>query len=201
MKRWMFNLFATISLLLCLATAALWVRSYWRADMICWVQEVSSEPKWTRQWSMRSLRGSLQFSKFNHHDSGVFFDCDTWWGDFWETGRMYRQEAADDIGQWENENELIPTPLWRRLGLRADDIIFVKRFTPGEGGWVYGAPCWLAMILSGFLPAIWLARRLWVRRRTTCGLCSACGYDLRASKDRCPECGKLIPKASGVSKP
>lgn len=45
-------------------------------------------------------------------------------------------------------------------------------------------------------PGIWVwgyrRRRLEVFRRTH-GRCVVCGYDLRASKERCPECGTAIP--------
>jgi hypothetical protein len=48
-----------------------------------------------------------------------------------------------------------------------------------------------------FLPALWALRRvrLAIRRRSTesAGLCPACGYDLRGTPDRCPECGLAAP--------
>jgi hypothetical protein len=39
------------------------------------------------------------------------------------------------------------------------------------------------------------ARRGEAERRARLHLCAACGYDLRASTGRCPECGEPIPAA------
>ena len=68
---------------------------------------------------------------------------------------------------------------------------------PPFGNWRRGdwpvvsifAPYWSVVCVTAPLPAWWLWRRRTERRRRRRGYCRACGYDLRASPDRCPECG------------
>lgn len=55
--------------------------------------------------------------------------------------------------------------------------------------WELDLPYWLLIVITLPLPAIWLIA--W-RRRARIGIprrCRKCGYDLRATPDRCPECG------------
>jgi hypothetical protein len=47
---------------------------------------------------------------------------------------------------------------------------------------------WASGVLLAIPPALYLRRRLRERRRVP-GICAACGYDLRATPERCPECG------------
>jgi hypothetical protein len=84
-----------------------------------------------------------------------------------------------------------------------------KRYEDGaEGGsghsywgtvYMITFPYYLFALTAALLPAIetwkWWKRR----RRVRLGRCLCCGYDLRASKDRCPECGTVIPAKSGAA--
>jgi hypothetical protein len=51
-------------------------------------------------------------------------------------------------------------------------------------------PFWELALLAALLPAVWIARR-WRQRRPPPGHCRVCGYDLRATPERCPECGAI----------
>src|SRR4051794_11228547 len=44
---------------------------------------------------------------------------------------------------------------------------------------------WISFLLFTIAVVRWIN----VRDRIRAGLCATCGYDLRASPDRCPECG------------
>ncbi|MBA3273968.1 MAG: hypothetical protein H0T11_08885 [Chthoniobacterales bacterium] len=48
-------------------------------------------------------------------------------------------------------------------------------------------------LIAGVPPALWIVSTVRRRRRDQVGRCRNCGYDLRATPDRCPECG-LEPK-------
>jgi hypothetical protein len=55
-------------------------------------------------------------------------------------------------------------------------------------------PPWLVIVIFSMPALVWwrLHRGRWRREaRKRAGLCPACGYDLRASTGRCPECGAM----------
>ena len=77
----------------------------------------------------------------------------------------------------------------RRLGFELYDNV-----KPGgrPDYWVLAIPFGYLLAATALPPAAWLAA-LPLRGRFRRGHCARCGYDLRASTDRCPECGTAVP--------
>src|SRR4051794_3283122 len=98
-----------------------------------------------------------------------------------ETGRLigflqqerpaYRDNDPDDVQ-------------WVGAGFR-----YLRITSDGMRRWNLVLPLWTLICALAVPPGWWGWRRLKVRRRRRAGLCLACGYDLRASPGRCPECG------------
>ena len=61
-------------------------------------------------------------------------------------------------------------------------------FNPGIAMWMITVPLWAISLAAGLIPLRQLYLRL--RRKRLGGFfCMNCGYDLRATPQRCPECG------------
>ena len=81
---------------------------------------------------------------------------------------------------------------WHAFGRRVIGPSWWRMPSWYVGGKMYRIliPLWLPIVLFAAYPAYRLLPFHRRRKRKKLGLCLKCGYDLRASKDRCPECGE-----------
>ena len=84
-------------------------------------------------------------------------------------------------------SEFAPELRFDGLGIR------YYRRSYGPTAWhCFSAPAWL-LVLPFLVLSVWSCVRLYRQRRSMVpGTCLKCGYDLRESAERCPECGTAI---------
>ena len=178
MKRRIFNVLAAMSLVLCVATIALWVRSGSIEDYIAVRAYTRQVPADTWRWiKLASSRGEFTF---------LIVDGPSPVNGAWSSGTG----ISNGIGYAPVWRSRFALPSSGHYGSISNYLGFHRDVT---AGWVkcWMFPMWFVTCISGLavfrVPAI--ARGF---RRSRPGYCSTCGYDLRATPDRCPECGTAV---------
>lgn len=94
---------------------------------------------------------------------------------------------------------------WTGFGFgyaRSSDLYYGPPVPAGHFARVVVAPYWFFIALSSIWPVCRIVRRLDVertQRRLSLGLCTTCGYDLRATAMRCPGCGSDSPYVASAA--
>jgi hypothetical protein len=99
------------------------------------------------------------------------------------------QRSAVEIAQ---DLRPVDRTIWQRLGFDAYYGSLPGEYIYGPKGLFIAFPAWIAAAMLASPPLISLSRLRRRRVRHKLGLCRECGYDLRASNERCPECGEAL---------
>jgi hypothetical protein len=192
--RHLFTLCSAASLVLCVAVCVVWVRSYRVLERVVYATQRVEEGEertviYDRYWQLVSGAGAVAYAD----TTGVRS-----WDHLWPLIARRKPRFQPGLTYQADPNPRHPIPtgtrslVWR-AGFRAHN----PRMGAGDGAGhvaqdAYAVPYWFLASVTAVIPAAsvhsWYGR-IRVRRRIRAGLCPRCGYDLRASPERCPECG------------
>ena len=191
MNRRPLRFISAISLLIFVLILALWVRSNWVLDEFSEIICVGSNQI---SFDLQSGRGELWLSFSTHpirpskwrisrpswfHESDpfrlLFFLVGT------PRGVRYHGWYCSGFGaaSYQNTSFLVNAG---QVQLLAGTLLNVELLSPH----------WFIALLASLLPLRWAVVRTRSRRMRDAAQCVQCGYDLRASPDRCPECGTPV---------
>jgi len=207
MKRRVWGIICVTSLVLTFATVVLWGRSYFRAYSIN--RTVASGDRFDGE----------ERETFIVSNRGWFFLATNWQEHHHEeNAEEHRPGKRWTWLSFPPPNNYLPPAYFPRNYQRPDGgygrssgfdarVVSVGHFImhsrykndwTNRATWAMSIPHWLVVLILLFLPGIALRRRLRERRRrrlVESHRCPHCGYDLRASGQYCPECGKPVEAA------
>jgi hypothetical protein len=170
MLRPLFTVLSALSLVLCVATCMLWVRSFWKTET--WKHATEDD-----QWTIWFQQGRVFLSKQTADDGPPLWQP----VGISHTSDLSSEYLPDDFPRWE----------WK--GLRID-----KSGSQGIYFRCLTIPLWILSAALILLPLVFAtsstSRWLIAHTRRAMKVCAICGYDLRATPDQCPECGTVSKK-------
>jgi hypothetical protein len=165
--RWPFNALTAISLLLFIATLVLW-----------WKSRTWAETPYLRLGERRAQAHLRSGAAHLYLSIGPISEPDLL-PDTWS-----KHTSADPRRTFDGIRGFAPS-----LRLQRPSIDTFTRFHYVQ------VPIWIPAVLTGCAPLAASSGWLLSRRRRRAGLCLHCGYDLRATPERCPECGTTSQKS------
>jgi hypothetical protein len=189
MTRRRFTAAPVLSLLVCIAVAALWVRSYWVVDYGGhYVNHYDAAGCHLTACGALSERGGIRLFWFRRLATPTMMD--EWF--------VLRNPEADEWNHLRDEPRQYPRatdmPGWYVAGFgfyHGDHTPPIPQMISNDIYVLF--PDWLVILATAGIFAAWCRGTVVRRCRISQGRCLSCGYDLRASKGRCPECGSPIP--------
>jgi hypothetical protein len=215
MRRKLFNLAGLTSLLLLIAMCAIWAGSYarayvgfvsksvWPSDDLCVHRFLSVRlvlGHWVVWWGRYDYDLTVPgVARFHHamdtptfrkeYSAGIKSTVSTYVVKLGPQPPIILDDGSKVAINFTPDAYFLSVPLWHGFGRKDDPRNTYLGRTDVKHSAV--VPAWPGAIALAVLPAVWLSQAARRRRRARTGRCLTCGYDLRATPDRCPECGQF----------
>jgi hypothetical protein len=178
--RWLFNVLAGLLLALCVVTIAIWVTG-WEP-----YSQVALSDRWVWYGAIESRPAEMSVAFCHFFPTPIIGS---------QSGSALTAPASHvNSGGWRFNRWGIAVGHQPALSRnRAGNVILLGY------SWWGSVPDWVIIVALATLAvvALKLGRRL--KREIEPGICTVCGYDLRASPERCPECGTIPSKDEIIS--
>ncbi|HZL38593.1 MAG TPA: zinc ribbon domain-containing protein [Tepidisphaeraceae bacterium] len=188
------SILTSLSLLLCIGTAVMWIRSEYVSESLGWKAPYSQPPT---VWKMRAIgseKGEVTLFWIDEDCPPLLASERAAWlrsnahmrllpvG--WQYHRpVYFPSATNDLAGFGFLHD---------RGGNGQRFSGARMYSTHNERNIVAVPYWFLAALSSVEPVYWVLTRMRARKREMAnrdGFCSACGYDLRATPERCPECG------------